>query len=90
VFEPHAVVTLNEVYELAKSSKKTIMELAQEGTDWKAARGEAKRAGDLVALERAMSGQMTHDLAVTAHENLSQVHRTLFPGTATAIKARLA
>jgi MinD-like ATPase involved in chromosome partitioning or flagellar assembly len=90
VFEPHAVVTLNEVYELAKSSKKTIMELAQDGTDWKAARGEAKRAGDLVALERAMSGQMTHDLAVTAHENLSQVHRTLFPGTARAIKARLA
>jgi hypothetical protein len=28
-------------------------------------------------------------LAVTAHENLSQVHRTLFPGAA-AVKARRA
>ncbi|NDZ17151.1 hypothetical protein C7T35_27865 [Variovorax sp. WS11] len=90
VFEPHAVVTLNEVYELAKSSKKTIMELAGDATDWKTARSEAKRAGDLVALERAMSGQMTHDLAVTAHENLSQVHRALFPGAATTVKARRA
>jgi MinD-like ATPase involved in chromosome partitioning or flagellar assembly len=90
VFEPHAVVMLNEVYELAKSSKKTVMELARDATDWKAARGEAKRAGDLVALERAMAGQMTHDLAVTAHENLSHVHGTLFPAAATAVKARRA
>lgn len=85
VFEPHAVVALNEVYELAKSSKKTIMELARDDTDWRATRNEAKRAGDLVALECAMAGQMTHDLAVTAHENLSQVHGTLFPA---AVKAR--
>ena len=26
-----------------------------------------------------MSGQMTHDLAVTAHENLAGVHAMLFP-----------
>ena len=43
---------------------------AGSATDWRAVRGEAKRAGDMAALERAMSGQMTHDLAVTAHENL--------------------
>jgi MinD-like ATPase involved in chromosome partitioning or flagellar assembly len=88
VFEPHAVVMRNEVYELARARKKTIMELARDATDWKTARTEARRAGDLVALERAMAGQMTHDLAVTAHENLSQVHATLFP-TAVA-KARRA
>jgi hypothetical protein len=34
----------------------------------------------MVALERAMSGQMTHDLAVTAHENLAAVHALLFDG----------
>ena len=79
VFEPYAVMALNEVYEMAKASKKTIKDLAMDGTDWKAARGQAKQAGDLVALERAISGQMTHDLAVTAHENLSQVHGLLFP-----------
>ena len=32
----------------------------------------------MAALERAMSGQMTHDLAVTAHENLMRVHALLF------------
>jgi MinD-like ATPase involved in chromosome partitioning or flagellar assembly len=79
VYEPHAVVTRNEVYELAKSTGKTIRELARNETDWKMVRAEAKRAGDVDALERAMEGQMTHDLAVTAHENLSQVHGTLFP-----------
>ncbi|MDB5731773.1 MAG: hypothetical protein JWQ03_1668, partial [Variovorax sp.] len=90
VFEPHAVVAANEVYELAKASKKTVMELAQDSTDWKAARGEAKRDGDLVAMERAMTAQMTHDLAVTAQENLLQVHATLFPSAATSAKAQRA
>ena len=55
-----------------------MRELAGSTTDWKAARGEAKRAGDMEALERAMSGQMTHDLAVTADENLVRVHALLF------------
>jgi len=83
VFEPYAVVTANEVFELAKDSRKTITELAEDPTDWRAARGEAKRAGDLVALERAMSGQMTHDLAVSAQENLASVYAMLFANPAT-------
>lgn len=78
VYEPHAVVDHNEAYELAKESGQVVRELAGSTTDWKAARGEAKRAGDMAALERAMSGQMTHDLAVTAHENLARVHAMLF------------
>ena len=78
VYEPHAVVDHNEAYELAKDCGQVVRELAGSTTDWKAARGEAKRAGDMVALERAMSGQMTHDLAVTAHENLVRVHAMLF------------
>ena len=80
VYEPHAVVDHNEVYELAKDSGQLMRELAGNTTDWKAARGDAKRAGDMVALERAMSGQMTHDLATTAHENLLRVHALLFGG----------
>lgn len=79
VYEPHAVVACNEVYELAKRAGRTVRELAREETDWKAARVEARRAGDADALERAIAGQMTHDLAVTAHNNLSQVHALLFP-----------
>ncbi|KPU89219.1 hypothetical protein APR50_33965 [Variovorax paradoxus] len=83
VFEPHAVIDRNEAYELAKESGRTVRELAEGATDWKAARLEAKRAGDMEALERAMSGQMTHDLAVTAQQNLARVHGMLFPkGTA--------
>lgn len=78
VFEPHAVVTANEVFELAKESRKTIRELAADATDWRALRAQAKQTGDLVALERAMAGQMTHDLALTAQENLAGVHALLF------------
>lgn len=78
VYEPHAVVDHNEVYELAKDSGQVMRALAGSTTDWRAARGEAKRAGDRVALECAISGQITHDLAVTAHENLERVHAMLF------------
>jgi hypothetical protein len=78
VYEPHAVIDRNEVFELAKEAGQVVRELASSTTDWKAARGEAKRAGDMAALERAMTGQMTHDLAVTAHENLMRVHTLLF------------
>jgi MinD-like ATPase involved in chromosome partitioning or flagellar assembly len=87
VFEPHAVIDRNEVYELAKESGRTVRELASRTTDWKAARQEAKRAGDTDALERAMAGQMTHDLASTAQQNLARVHAMLFPGVATALPA---
>ena len=80
VYEPYAIVERNEVYELAKDTGQVMRELAATTTDWKAARAEAKRAGDMVALERAMSGQMTHDLAVTAHENLAAVHMLVFGG----------
>jgi MinD-like ATPase involved in chromosome partitioning or flagellar assembly len=78
VFEPHAVVARSEVFELAKTSRRTIGELARDATDWRAARAEARRAGDMEALERAMAGQMTHDLAVTAQDNLVRVHALLF------------
>lgn len=78
VFEPHAVVARSEVFELAKGSRRTVGELARDTTDWPAARGEARRAGDVAALERAMAAQMTHDLAVTAQDNLARVHGLLF------------
>ena len=78
VFEPHAVIAHNDAFEMAKASRQTMRELAADATDWKAARREAKLSGDLVALEDAMAGQMLHDLAVTAQENLTQVHALLF------------
>jgi MinD-like ATPase involved in chromosome partitioning or flagellar assembly len=77
VYEPHAVVERNEAFELAKGANRTIRELAGDDKDWKAARQEAKRNGDIDALEDVMTGQMTHDLAVTAQQNLDTVHRLL-------------
>ena len=79
VFEPHAVIDSNEAYEMAKASGRTVRDLANSNADWKASRQDARRTGDMDALERAIAGQMTHDLAVTAHENLARVHAMLFP-----------
>jgi MinD-like ATPase involved in chromosome partitioning or flagellar assembly len=79
IYEPYAVIERNEAFELAKVMGKTVRELASNDRDWKAARQEAKRAGDTDALESAMTGQMTHDLAVTAQQNLNAVYGTLFP-----------
>ena len=82
IYEPHALIASNEVFELVKGSGKTIKELAEDPTDWRAKRTEAKKAGNLEALEEAMDGQMHHDLAVTAQENLTHVHQLLFPAKA--------
>ena len=79
IFEPHAVIDRNEAYELAKESGRTVRELAQSRTDWRAVRLQAKQAGDMEALEHAMAAQMTHDLAITAQQNLARVHAMLFP-----------
>lgn len=82
VFEPHAVVTQNEIYELVKTTGKTVKELAEDATDWRAVRAQAKADKNMEALENAMTGQMHHDLAVTAQENLAQVHSVMFGGKA--------
>lgn len=80
VYEPHALIASNEVYELIKGSGKTIKELADDPTDWKEKRAAAKAAKDMDGLEAAMDGQMHHDLAVTAQDNLQHVFSLLFPG----------
>lgn len=78
IFEPHAVVTQNEIYELVKTTGKTVKELAEDATDWRAVRAKAKADKNMEALEAAMTGQMHHDLALTAQENLAEVHAVLF------------
>ena len=79
VFAPHAVVERNEAYEMAKVAGRTVRALALDARDWRAVRQDAKRSGDADALEEAMAGQMTHDLAATAQRNLDAVHAMLFP-----------
>lgn len=80
IFEPYAVVAHNEIYEMVKTTGKTIKELASDTTDWKAQRNEAKAAKDMDKLEESMEGQMAHDLAVSAQSNLADVHKMLFKG----------
>lgn len=88
VFEPHAVIDRNEVYEMAKQERRTVRELAEDATDWKSARLAARQAGDMAALERAMEGQMAHDLALTAQTNLARVHAMLWSQGAARTRSR--
>jgi hypothetical protein len=75
---PYVIVTANDVFELIKSMRKTIAELANDPTDWKQVRNEAKAAANMEALEAAMDGQIAHDLSKAAHANLQQASEDLF------------
>jgi hypothetical protein len=75
---PAPVVGANDVYELIKSTRLTMGELATDTTDWRASRNAAKAAGDADALETAMDGQIAHDLGRTAFANLQQAYADLF------------
>lgn len=78
IYEPYAVVCQNEIYEMVKATGKTIGELANDDTDFVAMRNKAKADKDMDALELSMEGQMAHDLALTAQQNLIEVHELLF------------
>ena len=77
-WSPAPVVGANDVFELIKSTRKTVGELAMDPTNWKAKRNEAKAARDMEALNVAMDGQIAHDLGGTAYANLQQAHEDLF------------
>lgn len=69
---PHVVIENNDVFEMANTQKRTVLDIANDTTDWKAARQAAKEAKDMDALELAMDGQMAHDLAQSACANLNK------------------
>jgi MinD-like ATPase involved in chromosome partitioning or flagellar assembly len=74
---PQPIVSTNEIFELVKGTRKTIRELANDPTDWKAARNAAKAAGDMNALDEAMDRQIAHDLSKAALANLEQAYEDL-------------
>lgn len=80
IYSPYATIAQNEIYEMVKSTGKTIKELASDKTDWKAVRNEAKVEKNMEKLDAAMDGQMAHDLATSAQNNLAEVHTMLFKG----------
>ena len=75
-FEPAIVIPFNEVFDLV--TNKNIRELAEDRTDWKAKRTEAKQAGDVAALEAAVIAEGDRDLAITAQEALASASDILF------------
>lgn len=75
---PAPVVHANEIFEMVKTTRKTVSELAADPTDWKARRNQAKLDKDIPALDLALDGQIAHDLAYAAHANLQQAYADLF------------
>lgn len=75
-YEPHIVIKKSEVFDLVR--KKNIRELAEDTTDWRAKRNEAKAAGDMALLEEVIEAQADHDLAVDAQANLAAATELLF------------
>ena len=57
--------------------REAVRELAEDKTDWRAKRTEARAAGDLSGMEEAVDGQMNKDLAQTAQENLAEVWKII-------------
>lgn len=74
---PAPIVHANEIFELIKETDKTVSELATNTTNWKELRNQAKRDGDREALDLAIDGQIAHDLACSAYENLQQAYADL-------------
>jgi MinD-like ATPase involved in chromosome partitioning or flagellar assembly len=85
---PAPVVSANDVYELIKSTRLTMGELATDPTDWRARRNAAKAAGDMDALDAAMDGQIAHDLGRTAYANLQRAYGDLFAPYATGARGK--
>ena len=74
---PKAVIVSNDIYDRVKGTGRTIRELAEDQTDWRAKRAEAREAGDITGMEEAVDGQMDRDLAQTAQKNLAEVWKII-------------
>ena len=74
---PKAVIVSNDIYDRVKGTGRTIRELSQCKTDWRAKRAEAREAGDITGMEEGVDGQMDRDLAQTAQENLTEVWKII-------------
>jgi coenzyme F420-reducing hydrogenase delta subunit len=80
MYKPEAVIVSNDLFDRVKGTGKTIRELSEDKTDWRAKRTEAREAGDITGMEEAVDGQMNRDLAQTAQENLSEVWKIIGGG----------
>lgn len=76
VYEPYVVIAQNEIFEMVKD--KTISEIVNDATDYKAALAEAKKNKDVDAATEAIEGQMAKDLASTAQANLEEAYALIF------------
>jgi len=79
-YQPEAIIRTNELYDRVKGTGKTIRELAEDKTDWRAQRAQARTDGDVTGMELAVDGQINKDLAETAQENLASVWKLIESG----------
>lgn len=75
---PAPVINANSIFELKNGMCQSIQELAEDTTDFRAEGAKARAARDKGAQLRAAEGQILHDLALSAHENLEQAFTDLF------------
>jgi hypothetical protein len=87
-WKPALVVYKNDIFAMLETVGASILELAGDKTDFRAARAKAK--GDGAKLSDVMDRQFAVDLAVSAKENLEAVYRALYPGGAIKPEAKAA
>jgi len=76
-FDTDAIILANEVFDRVKHTGKTVAQWAEDTTDWRAKRLEARADGDITGMEEAIDGQMNTDLARAAQENLRLAYSAL-------------
>lgn len=74
---PQPVVANNEVYEMITPLRRTVREVAEDTTDWKALREAARAEKNMEKMESAIDGQMAHDLAMSAMADLDTAFEDL-------------
>jgi MinD-like ATPase involved in chromosome partitioning or flagellar assembly len=77
-WKPAITIATNEVFESLGNLGSTLAELANDRTDFKALRAQAKVDNNVAALDAAIERSMAHDLASHAHSNLVEAHALIF------------
>ncbi|KIA80277.1 hypothetical protein QR66_11320 [Chromobacterium piscinae] len=77
-FQREAAVFENELYDMLSSYQVTITDLLKDETDYRALARATARSEDQTQLKRYTDFHLMKMLALTVHENLEQVFRSVF------------
>ena len=87
-WKPALVVYKNDIFDMLDDLESSILELASDKTDFKAARAKVRDDGD--KLHEVIDRQIAVDLAASAKENLEAVYRALYPAAVAKSEAKAA